>query len=259
MNELTKDKLALLFPENREVIRANKIKDVNLINVNLSQCDFADVIFENVLFKNSTLNQSVFTRTLFKNCKLENSNFSNSIFSDALFSEDSIIKNCVFDSSYLTRTKIEATISNTSFIRASLINISLNPKKQLTGCSFTDCDLAEMNYLSQKELKKIFLKENHNIFWRARSSKTGKSLLGKKKECQGDLIEIPIEQVSLDERAGCDSGLHICKTEQIAIDFAKAHFLQNEYFVYKVRINSEWLRCVHLSGDFGRVNKYEII
>jgi len=257
MNELTKDKLALLFPINRETIRANIIKDVELENLDYSQCDFSDVIFDHVSFKRCTLHQCVFTRVIFKNCKFEDSDFSNSTFSDAIFSKDSIILNCIFDSCYLTRAMIKASIKDTSFIRASLIHALLNPKNQLTGCSFNDCDITNMNYISQEKLKKIFLSGNQGIFWRVRNLISGKSLLGNKSEKKGDLIEIPIEQVSMDERAGCASGLHICKTEKIANEFAKSHF--KEPLIYKIRIESKDLQCVHLSGDFGRVNKYIVL
>jgi len=259
MNELTKDKLALLFPANREKIRAYEIKGLTFKGIDLSQCDFSDVYFDHVCFDKSMFNQSIFTRAFFNDCHLADCDFSNSVFPDAAFKGGSIILNCKFDSCYLTRTLFNAIINDTSFIRASFIGANMLGCERLKGCSFNDCDLTGASYASQEKLKRLFLKSSNGIFWRVRNGITNKSLLGKKIEKAGDIIEISDYDVSMDFRDGCASGLHICLTKTGAEEFSKDHYEKGCGLVYRVKINPENLLCVHLSGDFGRVNKYLVL
>lgn len=255
MNEKTKDFLALKFPEQREAIRAGVLTNMTFEGLAMWQLDFSNVKMKDVGFGNCVLSQSNFSRCLFDNVVFEECVSEASIMADARFVRTDIIKSN-FDNSLMIRAGFDSCcVQDSSFRRVDFSGSDFRKQEGMSGCSFNDCCLDDVMGLEQERLMERFLARSLLTFYRAINAKTNKSLLGTREEKIGDYVAIPASEVSLDDRAGCDTGLHICKTSHLAEQFGKEHFEKHK--VVSVEIKPSWLKVVHLSGDFGRVSCYK--
>lgn len=259
MDEETKDRLALLLPHERERIRAGDLNSLSFCNQNLSNLDFSNSNLKNVDFRRSTLSHSCFTRCNLEGAHLDYCTIEAGIFVDANL-KFVTCREAVWDHSWIIRCLLEELIAlEASFVRVDFTG-SVFKKNNFVLCGFEGCVLNSVERDNEQEtLKRSFLgslrKLDDKMFlaWRV-LGKDGFSLLGTKEEKPGDTIEIPILEVSLDERAGCATGLSLCKTPDGAAYFGKQHL--KEFKIVPIGIKADWLLIVHMSGDFGRTYKY---
>ncbi len=258
MNEKTKDKLCLMFPGNRKQIRASDLSDMEFHKLDLTQLDFSDADFGRSEIVDCKLSQSIlcranFYQTLIKDCIIEAADLTNVEFKYC------VIVNTKFDNSLMVRSSLYSEeIKDCSFIRVNFTGAKFQ-YADYSGCHFDDCCLDSITGFKQKVMKGRFTDKFKNLdFWRAIDKHTNKSCLGVDEEVTGKIVEVPISEVSLDARSGCSSGLHVCKTKKIAQAYGKAHY--EDYQIIKVRLkNKSDLLCVHLSGEFARTNKFEVL
>lgn len=259
MNEKTKDKLALLFPEKREEIRSGDLYEMRFESLDLSRLDFSDANFRESVFDNCILSQSTFSRCFFRLANIKNCIVEQAIFTDSTFGEAEIIDS-KFDHSFIMRCDLgrECSVRDSSFIRVNFTGSTFVGGMSMEGCHFEGSCLDQITGLDQEYLKKLFwMKLNKKQGWRAVDSITKKSLLGTNQEKAGVVIEIPRHEVNLDPREGCAPGLHICRSKRLADKFGKEHCL--DYKLIPVDFKFKDILVVHLSGDFCRVNKYKVM
>ncbi len=254
----TKDYLALKFLNKRFCIREGNLGEMHFENLDLSQLDFSDANFWDSTFSRCIFSQSIFSRCHFRNAVIKDCIGEMAIFADSNFVGAEII-NAKFDNSFFTRCYLGGDFSarKTSFIRVNFIGSDFTGAYPMSGSSFDDCCLDSVAGLGQDVLKKMFWQGlNNGQGWRAIDAITNKSLLGKSLEKVGSVIKIPKNEVSLDPRAGCKSGLHICRTKSLADEFGREHY--KNYKLIPIDFSFDNILVVHLSGDFCRVNEYKV-
>lgn len=259
MNERTKDFLALLLPEARRHIRAGDLKSLSFRNQNLSNLDFSNSDLRNIDFRGSMLSHSCFTRCDLEGACLDQCTIEAGIFIDVNLKLVTC-RETVWDHSWIVRCLLEELIAlEASFVRVDFTG-SVFKENNFTLCGFEGCVLESVKRDNDQEiLKRDFLgslrrlDDGTFLAWRV-LGKDGFSLLGIKEEKPGDIIEVPVLEVNLDERAGCAAGLSLCKTPDGAVYFGKQHL--KEFKIVPIGIEVDWLLVVHMSGDFGRCYKY---
>lgn len=264
MNEETKDKLALLFPKKREEIREGDLCGMRFENLDLSRLDFSDVLFREAVFDHCILSQSTFARCYFGKAEIKNCVMEQAIITDSDF-DDAEISKSKLDHSFMIRCNLgmDCCFYKSSFIRVNFTGSTFKGAHRMKGSHFDDCCLDMVEGLDQEYLIEVFWKELdtmkdwNKIGWRAIDKLSKKSLLGKTKEKKGVSISIPKNEVSLDPRAGCKSGLHICRTKDLANEFGADHYVSHD--LIPITFLKEDISAVHLSGDFCRVNKYMVV